>query len=57
MSKTDTYTKIELFLRKIWSKTEMSEQLYNTSTIRNQYETKIFPLKSVLSQDLLSWIS
>ncbi len=57
MSETDTYTEIELFLRKNQSKTEMSEPLYNTSTIKNQYETKIFPLKSLLSWDLSSWIS
>jgi len=34
MSETDAYTKIELFLRKNLSKTEMSELLYNTSTIK-----------------------
>jgi hypothetical protein len=34
MSKTDTYTKIEPFLRKNQSKTEMSEPLYNTRTIK-----------------------
>jgi hypothetical protein len=49
MSETDTYTEIELFLRKNWSKTEMSEPLYNTSTIKNWYQTKIFPLKLVFS--------
>ncbi len=34
MSETDTYTKIEPFLRKNQSKTEMSKPIYNTSAIK-----------------------
>ncbi len=54
MSATDAYIEIEQFLRKNQSKTELLEPLYNTSTIKNWYETQIFPLKLVLSQDLSS---
>ena len=45
MSETDTYTEIELFLRKNQSITEMSEPLYYTSTIKKLVWNWVFSIE------------